>query len=165
MEEKLKQLEQEALEQVEAASSLKVVNDIRVQYLGKKGPITEVLRGMGKLSAEERPKMGALANEVRERIANAIAVKNEKLEEEEMKQKLAGQTIDVTLPGTLSQSEAAIRSLLSLKKLKIYLSVWATQSRKDLRLKRITTTSNHSICRKNTLRAICRTAFTSQRKL
>lgn len=99
MEEKLKQLEQEALEQVEAASSLKVVNDIRVQYLGKKGPITEVLRGMGKLSAEERPKMGALANEVRERIANAIADKNEKLEEEEMKQKLAGQTIDVTLPG------------------------------------------------------------------
>nr|CAA37224.1 unnamed protein product [Bacillus subtilis subsp. subtilis str. 168] len=89
MEEKLKQLEQEALEQVEAASSLKVVNDIRVQYLGKKGPITEVLRGMGKLSAEERPKMGALANEVRERIANAIADKNEKLEEEEMKQKLA----------------------------------------------------------------------------
>ncbi|MGG1229906.1 phenylalanine--tRNA ligase subunit alpha [Bacillus halotolerans] len=99
MEEKLKQLEQEALDQVEAASSLKVVNDIRVQYLGKKGPITEVLRGMGKLSAEERPKMGALANEVRERIANAIVAKNEKLEEEEMKQKLAGQTIDVTLPG------------------------------------------------------------------
>nr|WGD89747.1 phenylalanine--tRNA ligase subunit alpha [Bacillus subtilis] len=132
MEEKLKQLEQEALEQVEAASSLKVVNDIRVQYLGKKGTITEVLRGMGKLSAEERPKMGALANEVRERIANAIADKNEKLEEEEMKQKLAGQTIDVTLPGNpVAVGGTAIRSLLSLKKLKIYLSVWATQSRKS----------------------------------
>lgn len=75
MQETLKQLETEAIAKVEAASSLKEVNDIRVQYLGKKGPITEVLRGMGKLSAEERPKMGALANEVREQIAYAIAEK------------------------------------------------------------------------------------------
>ncbi len=47
---------------------LKSLNDVRVAYLGKKGPITEVLRGMGKLSAEERPQMGALVNEVREAI-------------------------------------------------------------------------------------------------
>lgn len=100
MEEKLKQLELEAAEKVEAAGSLKEVNDIRVQYLGKKGPITEVLRGMGKLSAEERPKMGALANEVRERIAAAITAKNEQLEQEEMNKKLSSQTIDVTLPGS-----------------------------------------------------------------
>ncbi|MFN3091330.1 phenylalanine--tRNA ligase subunit alpha [Bacillus pumilus] len=100
MQETLKQLETEAIAKVEAASSLKEVNDIRVQYLGKKGPITEVLRGMGKLSAEERPKMGALANEVREQIANAIAEKNEQLEKEEVKKKLASQTIDVTLPAS-----------------------------------------------------------------
>ena len=60
MQEELKRLEKEAVEKVEAAGSLKEVNDVRVEYLGKKGPITEVLRGMGKLSAEERPKMGAL---------------------------------------------------------------------------------------------------------
>ncbi|MFJ5965195.1 phenylalanine--tRNA ligase subunit alpha [Bacillus sp. NPDC093026] len=100
MQETLKQLEQEAVAKVEAAGSLKEVNDIRVQYLGKKGPITEVLRGMGKLSADERPKMGALANEVRERIANAIAEKNEQLEAEEVKKQLASQTIDVTLPAS-----------------------------------------------------------------
>ncbi|WP_353854996.1 phenylalanine--tRNA ligase subunit alpha [Bacillus sp. Bos-x628] len=100
MQETLKQLEQEAVAKVEAADSLKEVNDIRVQYLGKKGPITEVLRGMGKLSADERPKMGALANEVRERIANAIAEKNEQLEAEEVKKQLASQTIDVTLPAS-----------------------------------------------------------------
>lgn len=52
---------------------------------------------MGKLSAEERPKMGALANEVRERIAAAITAKNEQLEQEEMNKKLSSQTIDVTL--------------------------------------------------------------------
>ena len=63
MEQKLKQLETEAIEKiVEHASDLKELNDVRVSYLGKKGPITEVLRGMGKLSAEERPKMGALVN-------------------------------------------------------------------------------------------------------
>ncbi len=55
---------------------------------------------MGKLSAEERPKMGALANEVRERIAAAITAKNEQLEQEEMNKKLSRQTIDVTLPGS-----------------------------------------------------------------
>ena len=68
MQERLAELEKEALQKVEAAADLKELNDIRVAYLGKKGPITEVLRGMGKLSAEERPKMGALVNVVRENI-------------------------------------------------------------------------------------------------
>lgn len=76
MQETLKQLETEAIAKVEATSSLKEVNDIRVQYLGKKVRLQKSLRGMGKLSAEERPKMGALANEVREQIAGAIAEKN-----------------------------------------------------------------------------------------
>lgn len=64
MQDRLKELQQEALESIKNATDLKGLNDIRVSYLGKKGPITEVLKGMGKLSAEERPKMGALANEV-----------------------------------------------------------------------------------------------------
>ena len=68
MQERLQELQAEALQKVTEASSLKELNDIRVAYLGKKGPITEVLRGMGKLSAEERPKMGALVNVVRETI-------------------------------------------------------------------------------------------------
>ena len=61
MQERLQELQAEALQKVDVASDLKELNDIRVAYLGKKGPITEVLRGMGKLSAEERPKMGALS--------------------------------------------------------------------------------------------------------
>ncbi|MTH52904.1 phenylalanine--tRNA ligase subunit alpha [Bacillus mangrovi] len=99
MQEQLKQLQQEALLKIEEADGLKSLNDIRVAYLGKKGPITEALRGMGKLSAEERPKMGALANEVREAIASKISEKQEQLEKEETEKKLAGETIDVTLPG------------------------------------------------------------------
>ncbi|WP_456273807.1 phenylalanine--tRNA ligase subunit alpha [Bacillus sp. AK031] len=99
MEAKLKQLQEEALGKIEAAEGLKELNDVRVAYLGKKGPITEVLRGMGKLSAEERPKMGALANEVRAAITERLEEKNEKLEKEAVNKKLASETIDVTLPG------------------------------------------------------------------
>lgn len=99
MQERLKELQTEALQQIEQSTNLKELNDIRVAYLGKKGPITEVLRGMGKLSAEERPKMGALVNEVREGIASKIELKQQKLEEAAINEKLAGETIDVTLPG------------------------------------------------------------------
>src|SRR3954469_9717557 len=100
MQERLEELQVEALQKVEAASDLKELNDIRVAYLGKKGPITEVLRGMGKLSAEERPVMGALVNEVRETIAAKIEAKQKGLEEAAVLEKLASESIDVTLPGS-----------------------------------------------------------------
>ena len=99
MQERLKELQTEALEKISQSSNLKKLNDIRVFYLGKKGPITEVLKGMGKLSAEERPKMGALANEVRDAIAAGIEEKQQQLEEAAVKEKLAAEKIDVTLPG------------------------------------------------------------------
>jgi phenylalanyl-tRNA synthetase alpha chain len=99
MQEKLQELQKEALLKIEQTVNLKDLNDIRVAYLGKKGPITEVLRGMGKLSAEERPVMGALVNEVREVIAVNIEAKQKTLEEAEINEKLATEKIDVTLPG------------------------------------------------------------------
>lgn len=99
MQERLTELQAEALLKIEQAANLKELNDIRVSYLGKKGPITEVLRGMGKLSAEERPKMGALVNEVREEIASKIEAKQQELEAAAINERLASETIDVTLPG------------------------------------------------------------------
>lgn len=99
MQERLKELQTEALEKISTAADLKELNDIRVSYLGKKGPITEVLKGMGKLSAEERPKMGALANEVRDSIAAGIEEKQKHLEEAAVQEKLSAEKIDVTLPG------------------------------------------------------------------
>ncbi|MFB6467915.1 phenylalanine--tRNA ligase subunit alpha [Cytobacillus sp. Hz8] len=104
MQEQLKQLQQEALEKVNQASDLKELNDIRVAYLGKKGPITEVLKGMGKLSAEERPKMGALANEVRDVISASISERQQVLEKAAVEARLASETIDVTLPGRSIQA-------------------------------------------------------------
>jgi phenylalanyl-tRNA synthetase alpha chain len=103
MEQQLKQLEQEALAKIEAASSLKELNDVRVAYLGKKGPITDLLKGMGKLSAEERPKMGALVNTVREKLTEVLTAKSTALEEAAIQEQLEKESIDVTLPGAKIQ--------------------------------------------------------------
>lgn len=99
LQDKLAQLQEQGLAEIAAASSLQAVNDIRVHYLGKKGPITEVLRGMKELDPKERPIVGSFANQVRDALTQAIAAKNETLEAEKLAQKLAEETIDVTLPG------------------------------------------------------------------
>ncbi|RHW33442.1 phenylalanine--tRNA ligase subunit alpha [Lysinibacillus yapensis] len=99
MEQQLKQLEQEALAKIQAASNLKELNDVRVAYLGKKGPITDLLKGMGKLSPEERPKMGALVNAVRENVTAQLEEKAAVLEEQAIQEQLEKESIDVTLPG------------------------------------------------------------------
>ncbi|MBC6309389.1 phenylalanine--tRNA ligase subunit alpha [Listeria sp. FSL L7-1582] len=96
----LEQLKQEAVKEIAAVESLETLNDLRVKYLGKKGPMTEIMKQMGKLSAEERPKVGAVANEVREQLTSAIQEKQAELGAAEIKKQLANETIDVTLPGT-----------------------------------------------------------------
>lgn len=99
MKEKLLALKNEAIQKAQAAQDMKTVQDIKVEYLGKKGPITEVLRGMGQLSAEERPLMGQLVNEVRNEIEESLASKVEELEAKILEEKLSKESIDVTLPG------------------------------------------------------------------
>jgi phenylalanyl-tRNA synthetase alpha chain len=99
MKEQLQALQKEAVKKIRAASDLKQLESIRVAYLGKKGSITEILRGMGKLSKEERPKIGQLANEVRAAITEQLESKQKKLEEEQIERQLEEETIDVTLPG------------------------------------------------------------------
>ncbi|MEF3401426.1 phenylalanine--tRNA ligase subunit alpha, partial [Listeria monocytogenes] len=98
--EQLQTLKNEAETQINEASDLKTLNDLRVKYLGKKGPMTEIMKQMGKLSAEERPKMGSLANEVRTALTEAISSKQQILETAAINEKLKSETIDVTLPGT-----------------------------------------------------------------
>ncbi|SDB95023.1 phenylalanyl-tRNA synthetase, alpha subunit [Pelagirhabdus alkalitolerans] len=98
MKEKLESLKQEALEQIDQAQTADDLQSVRVSYLGKKGPITEVLRGMGKLPAEERPVVGELANKVRQVIAEAIDEKKAIIEEKAINEQLEKESIDVTLP-------------------------------------------------------------------
>lgn len=99
MEEQLKQLKEEAIEKIQSASTVKELQDVRVAYLGKKGPITDLLKGMGKLPAEERPKMGALVNVVREEVTEVLDARLVVLEEVAIQQQLANESIDITLPG------------------------------------------------------------------
>ena len=82
MKEKLEQIRMAAKEQLDSAHA--DLEAIRIRFLGKKGELTSVLRGMGALSAEERPKVGQLANEVREYIENAIAEKAEAQERKKL---------------------------------------------------------------------------------
>ncbi|WOV88652.1 phenylalanine--tRNA ligase subunit alpha [Sporosarcina oncorhynchi] len=99
MEQQLQLLKEEALTKIENAISVKELNDVRVSYLGKKGPITDLLKGMGKLPAEERPKMGALVNVVRESVTESLEARMILLEEQAINEQLAKEAIDVTLPG------------------------------------------------------------------
>jgi phenylalanyl-tRNA synthetase alpha chain len=99
MKEQLAALQTEALEKVSSIETIKEVQDINVAYLGRKGSLTAVLRGMGKLSPEERPVVGELANKVRAVITKAIEEKQEVLEQIELNVQLETETIDVTLPG------------------------------------------------------------------
>lgn len=104
--ERLEELQQEALQQIEEAVDTKELEQVRVKYLGKKGPITEVLRGMGQLSKEERPVVGQKGNEVREAIQERLEKKTKMLADEALKEKLNKETLDVTLPGRKVQRGA-----------------------------------------------------------
>jgi phenylalanyl-tRNA synthetase alpha chain len=97
--ENLEALKSEALQAVEKAAVLAELDQVRVAYLGKKGEITGLLKTLGNLSAEERPKAGALINEVKQEVNDAINSAKDKLIAAEINKKLASETIDVTLPG------------------------------------------------------------------
>ena len=98
MKEKLEQIQQQFDDKIKEADSLNAIDALRVTYLGKKGELTSVLRGMGALSAEERPVIGQLANVVRNHIEEQIAVKTSEIKAIETQKKLASQAIDVTMP-------------------------------------------------------------------
>lgn len=97
--ENLGALTQEALELVDKAQDLQALDFVRVEYLGKKGKITDLLKGLGKLSAEERPAAGAEINAAKSAVQDRINHKKTALEAAEINTKLASETIDVTLPG------------------------------------------------------------------
>lgn len=96
---KLEELKQTSLSDIQKADNEKKVNDIRVSLLGKKGALTEILRGMKDLSPEERPKVGSFANTIRDELTKEIAKQAEQIEVAMMAKKLEKEKIDVTLPG------------------------------------------------------------------
>lgn len=98
MKEKLEQIKAEALRQIASSDALDKLNEVRVNYLGKKGELTAVLKGMKDVAAEERPKVGQLVNETREEIERVLEETVRKMEKAVREAKMKQEVIDVTLP-------------------------------------------------------------------
>jgi phenylalanyl-tRNA synthetase alpha chain len=99
MKEKLNLIMEAALSDLKSAFNSSEIENIRVKYLGKKGELTTILRGMGALSAEERPIVGKIANEVRSSIENALEVITKEIKNKEKNEKLNSEIIDISMPG------------------------------------------------------------------
>lgn len=100
MKQSLEKIQQSVKSELLECSSLKELEALRVKFLGKKGELTSILKQMGKLSPEERPLMGQLANQVREEVGNALSNRVKEIKREEVIKQLETEKIDVTLPGT-----------------------------------------------------------------
>lgn len=98
MKEQIEQIKKNSIKEIENAKGLKELGDTKVKYLGKKGKLTQVLRGMGSLSPEERPVIGSLVNSVRDELESLILKKEEEFKQIELNKKLEKEKIDITLP-------------------------------------------------------------------
>ena len=98
MKEKLQSIKEEALKAIEAADMPEKLNDVRVKFLGKKGELTAVLKGMKDVAPQERPKVGQLVNETRAAIENILEESKAKMERAIREERMKQEVIDVTLP-------------------------------------------------------------------
>ncbi len=120
MKEKLQAMLESAKAELTTAADSRFLQDVKVKYFGKKGELTAIMKEMGKLSKEERPKIGQLANEVRTEIEDLINSKLEEIKAQELEKKLASETIDVTLPaknfrrGGLHPSTQTLNTLIDI---------------------------------------------------
>ena len=98
MKEEIAKIKENSIKEMEASQNLKELNDLKVKYLGKKGELTVVLRGMGTLSPEERPVIGSLVNEVRDELNVLVEKKEKEFKKQELQKRLETENIDVTEP-------------------------------------------------------------------
>lgn len=99
MESQLQTLAQEAQAAIASSESLQQLEELRVGYLGKKGKLSLILKEMGKLSAQERPRIGAIANEIKNTIQENLSHKQQHLQQAEIEKQILAETLDVTMPG------------------------------------------------------------------
>ena len=98
MKEKLQSIQEEAVRLIQAADAPEKLNDVKVRFLGKKGELTAVLKGMKDVAPEDRPKVGQLVNETREAIEQLLEETKTKMERALREEQLKSEVIDVTLP-------------------------------------------------------------------
>lgn len=95
----LEHIEEEVKNRLDKVNTQEELNDLKVKFLGKKGELTAVLKGMSKLSGEDRPKVGQVANEIRVKTEEFLAEKSKVLKEQALALQLQGETLDITMPG------------------------------------------------------------------
>ena len=98
MKEKIEEIKKSAKEKIAAITSLQDLQDLKVKYLGKKGELTSILKGLGGLSAEERPKIGSMVNQVRDELEKSIENAEKAMKAKALEQRLEKEKIDVTMP-------------------------------------------------------------------
>ena len=98
MKEKIAEIEKQSIQEIENCTTQKELNELKVKYLGKKGELTTVLRGMGALSPEERPIIGSLVNQVRDKLNELFTEKEEAFKKKELEKRLLTEKIDITEP-------------------------------------------------------------------
>ena len=120
MQEKLLAIKEAAFNEIATAENSGALEEIRVKYLGKKGELTTILRGMGSLSKEERPIVGKLANEVREVLEAELEAITKAVKEAEKQEKLKNEVIDISMPGkkqTIGKKHPLEQTLDEMKKI------------------------------------------------
>lgn len=124
MEKKIKKIKEEIIFKSNSVSNLKDIEKIKVEYLGRKGLVTLLLRRLGELSTQERPKIGQLLNQTKREIEELLKIKTIEIEKLEKNKKLKEESIDVTLPGKKSDRGTIHPINLVLKKTEeIFLSI------------------------------------------
>jgi phenylalanyl-tRNA synthetase alpha chain len=101
--EKINKIKNESVEEIKKARDSKMLEDIRIKFLGKNGELTSLLKSLGTLSQEERPRVGALVNEAKNYLENEIKKSLDKIKSDELNSKLFSEKIDITLPGRINK--------------------------------------------------------------
>ena len=104
MKEQINKINAQAKEEILSCKSIQDLTELKIKYLGKKGELTAILKGMKDLSPEERPMIGELVNNVRNELENKIKTKEEEFKEEELNKKLESEKIDISLPSRRSRT-------------------------------------------------------------
>ena len=103
MKEKIEEIKKSAKEKIAAITSLQELQDLKVKYLGKKGELTSILKGLGGLAAEDRPKVGSMVNQVRDELEKSIESAEKAMKAKALEQRLEKEKIDVTMPSKVTQ--------------------------------------------------------------
>ncbi len=123
----LENIKAEAIVAIEAASDIAALEELRVSYLGKKGALTSLLKNLGQLSAEERPKAGAEINAVKQQLNDQLNARKESLQGAALAAQLAEESIDITLPGRRAEAGSLHPITRTIQRMETFFSAMGFQ--------------------------------------